>query len=78
VSSACHVVVWPVRYRPGDRLVDRHLDFVRAGAGTLRAVAFDLKALCAIVANDPVAVTAADVFDFLSPQGRRISHRKCT
>jgi integrase/recombinase XerD len=70
VSYACHVVVWPARYRLGDRLADRHLDFVagRCRPNTLRTVAFDRKAFCAIVAKDPVEVTAADVFDFLSRQ----------
>jgi hypothetical protein len=35
-----------VRYRLGDRLVDRYLEFVagRCRPNTLRAVAFDLKA----------------------------------
>ena len=59
-----------VRYSLGHRLVDRYLEFV-AGRGrpnTLRAVAFDLKAFFAVVAKDPVEVTAADVFDFLADQ----------
>ena len=59
-----------VRYRLGERLVDRYLEFVagRCRPNTLRAVAFDLKAFFAIVRKDPVAVTAADVFDFLADQ----------
>jgi integrase/recombinase XerD len=59
-----------VRYQLGDRLVDRYLDFVagRCRPNTLRAVAFDLKAFFTVVGTDPVAVTAADVFDFLAHQ----------
>jgi integrase/recombinase XerD len=34
----------------------------------LRAVAFDLKAFLTVTGNDPVQVTAADVFDFLAHQ----------
>ena len=63
--------VGEVRYSLGHRLVDRYLEFV-AGRGrpnTLRAVAFDLKAFFAVVAKDPVEVTAADVFDFLADLG---------
>jgi site-specific recombinase XerD len=50
--------------------VDRYLEFVagRARPNTLRAVAFDLKAFFAVVAKDPVAVAAADVFEFLADQ----------
>ena len=57
-------------YSLGDGLVDRYLEFVagRCRPNTLRAVAFDLKAFFAVVAKDPVAVTAADVFDFLAHQ----------
>jgi integrase/recombinase XerD len=46
------------------------LEFVagRCRPNTLRAVAFDLKAFFVVVAKDPVAVTAADVFDFLADQ----------
>jgi len=33
-----------------------------------RAVAFDLKAFFTVVAKDPVAVAAADVFEFLAAQ----------
>src|SRR6185437_10103485 len=59
-----------VRYRLGDRLADRYLEFVagRCRPNTLRAVAFDLKAFFTVVAKDPVAVTAADVFEFLAHQ----------
>ena len=59
-----------VRYRLGDRLVDRYLEFVagRCRPNTLRAVAFDLKAFFTVVAKDPVEVTAADVFEFLAHQ----------
>jgi len=59
-----------VRYRLGDRLVDRYLDFVagRCRPNTLRAVAFDLKAFFTVAGKDPVEVTAADVFDFLAGQ----------
>ena len=40
-----------VRYRLGDRLVDRYLEFVagRCRPNTLRAVAFDLKAFFAVI-----------------------------
>ena len=57
-----------VRYRLGDRLVDRYLEFVagRCGPNTLRAVAFDLKTFFTVIPKDPVAVTAADVFEFLA------------
>ena len=51
-----------VRYRLGDRLVDRYLEFVagRCRPNTLRAVAFDLKTFFTVVRKDPVAVAAAD------------------
>src|SRR5689334_20509241 len=74
------------RYRLGDRLVDRYLEFVagRCRPNTLRAVAFDLKAFFTVVAKDPVAVTAADVFEFLAHQrvtawwsGWRMGSRGC-
>ena len=57
-----------VRYRLGDPLVDRYLEFVagRARPNTLRAVAFDLKTFFTVVAKDPVEVEAADVFEFLA------------
>jgi hypothetical protein len=59
-----------VRYRLGDKLVDRYLEFVagRCRPNTLRAVAFDLKAFFTVVAKDPMVVTAADVFEFLAHQ----------
>ncbi len=59
-----------VRYRLGDRLADRYLEFVagRCRPDTLRAVAFDLKAFFTVIGKDPVAVTAADVFGFLAGQ----------
>ena len=59
-----------VRYRLGERLVDRYLEFVagRCRPNTLRAVAFDLKAFFTVVRRDPVEVTAADLFDFLADQ----------
>jgi integrase/recombinase XerD len=59
-----------VRYRLGERLVDRYLEFVagRCRPNTLRAVAFDLKAFFAVTGKDPVQVEAADVFDFLAHQ----------
>ena len=59
-----------VRYRLGDPLMDRYLEFV-AGRGrpnTLRAVAFDLKTFFTVVGKDPVEVAAADVFEFLAHQ----------
>ena len=59
-----------VRYRLGERLVDRYLEFVagRCRPNTLRAVAFDLKAFFTVISKDPVEVTAADVFEFLAHQ----------
>jgi hypothetical protein len=75
-----------VRYRLGDRLVDRYLDFVagRARPNTLRAVAFDLKTFFKVVGKDPVEVDAADVFEFLAHQrgigrwcGWPIGNRAC-
>jgi hypothetical protein len=53
------------RYRLGDQLVDRYLEFVagRCRPNTLRAVAFDLKTFFAVTGKNPVTVTAADVFD---------------
>ena len=58
------------RYRLGDPLMDRYLEFVagRARPNTLRAVAFDLKTFFTVVAKEPVAVTPADVFEFLADQ----------
>jgi integrase/recombinase XerD len=59
-----------VRYRLGDQLVDRYLEFVagRCRPNTLRAAAFDLKTFFAVTGKDPVQVTAPDVFDFLAHQ----------
>lgn len=59
-----------VRYRLGDPLVDRYLEFVagRARPNTLRAVAFDLKTFFTVVSRDPREVAPADVFDFLAQQ----------
>jgi site-specific recombinase XerC len=59
-----------IRYRLGERLVDRYLEFVagRCRPNTVRAVAFDLKAFFTVAGKDPVEVTAADVFDFLAHQ----------
>jgi integrase/recombinase XerD len=59
-----------VRYRLGDPLVDRYLEFVagRARANTVRAVAFDLKAFFTVVGKDPRDVAPADVFEFLADQ----------
>ena len=59
-----------VRYRLGDGLVDRYLEFVagRSRPNTLRAVAFDLKTFFTVVGKDPVEVTAVDVFEFLAHQ----------
>ena len=59
-----------VRYRLGERLADRYLEFVagRCRPNTLRAVAFDLKTFFTVVRKAPVEVIAADVFDFLADQ----------
>ena len=59
-----------VRYRLGERLVDRYLEFVagRCRPNTLRAVAFDLKTFFSVTGRNPVEVTAADVFEFLADQ----------
>jgi integrase/recombinase XerD len=58
------------RYVLGDPLVDRYLEFVagRARPNTLRAIAFDLKTFFAVIAKDPEAVAASDVFEFLADQ----------
>ena len=44
-----------VRYRLGERLVDRYLEFVagRCRPNTLRAVAFDLKTFYTVIRKDP-------------------------
>jgi integrase/recombinase XerD len=59
-----------VRYRLGDPLVDRYLEFVagRTRPNTLRAVAFDLKTFFTVVTKSPLEVRPADVFDFLADQ----------
>src|SRR5689334_25084413 len=61
-----------VRYRLGERLVDRYLEFVagRCRPNTLRAVAFDLKAFFTVTGKDPAEVTAADAFEFPAVQRR--------
>ena len=58
------------RFALGDPLVDRYLDFVagRCRPNTLRATAFDLKTFFTVVERDPLAVTPADVFEFLAEQ----------
>ena len=58
------------RYALGDPFVDRYLEFVagRCRPNTLTATAFDLKAFFTIVDRDPLAVTPADVFEFLAHQ----------
>ena len=59
-----------MRYRLGERLVDRYLEFVagRCRPNTLRAVAFDLKTFFTVIVKDPAEVAAVDVFDFLADQ----------
>lgn len=59
-----------VRYRLGEELTDRYLEFVagRCRPNTLRAVAFDLKTFFTVTAKNPAEVTAADVFEFLAHQ----------
>src|SRR5918995_1534491 len=58
------------RYELGDPLVDRYLEFVagRCRPNTLTATAFDLKTFFTVVDRDPLAVTPADVFEFLAAQ----------
>ena len=65
-----------VRYRLGERLVDRYLEFVagRCRPNTLRAVAFDLKTFFTVVARDPREVSPADVFEFLAQQTEHIEY----
>lgn len=73
-------VLGVVRYRLGDPLVDRYLEFVagRARPNTLRAVAFDLKTFFTVVAKQPREVAPADVFEFLADQrGDRSVVRLC-
>ncbi len=59
-----------VRYRLGEPLVDRYLEFVagRCRPNTLRAVAFDLKTFFTVIGKGPLEVAAADVFEFLAGQ----------
>lgn len=60
-----------VRYRLGDPLVDRYLEFFagRARPNTLRAaVAFDLKTFFTVVSRDPREVAPKDAFVFLAQQ----------
>ena len=59
-----------VRYALGDPFVDRYLEFVagRCRPNTLTATAFDLKTFFSVVERDPLAVTSADVFEFLAAQ----------
>jgi len=59
-----------VRYALGDPFVDRYLEFVagRCRPNTLTATAFDLKTFFTVVERDPLAVTSADVFEFLAAQ----------
>lgn len=58
------------RYALGDPFVDRYLEFVagRCRPNTLRAAVFDLKTFFTVVERDPLAVTPADVFEFLAAQ----------
>jgi integrase/recombinase XerD len=59
-----------VRYRLGEELADRYLEFVagRCRPNTLRAAAFDLKTFFTVAGKEPAEVTAADVFEFLAHQ----------
>jgi integrase/recombinase XerD len=58
------------RYALGDPFVDRYLEFVagRCRPNTLTATAFDLKTFFTVVDRAPLAVTPADVFEFLAAQ----------
>jgi integrase/recombinase XerD len=58
------------RYALGDPFVDRYLEFVagRCRPNTLTATAFDLKTFFTVVDRGPLAVTSADVFEFLAAQ----------
>jgi site-specific recombinase XerD len=60
------------RYVVGHSLVDGFLEFAsgRARRNTVRAYAHDLKTFFTFVAKDPVAVRAADVFEFVNAQRR--------
>ena len=59
-----------MRYRLGEELTDRYLEFVAGWCrpNTLRAAAFDLKAFFTVIAKEPTAVPPADVFEFLAHQ----------
>src|SRR3954470_20879339 len=59
-----------LRYALGDPFVDRYLEFVagRCRPNTLTATVFDLKTFFMVVGRDPLAVTAAEVFEFLAAQ----------
>jgi integrase/recombinase XerD len=58
------------RYALGDPFVDIYLEFVagRCRPNTLTATVFDLKTFFSVVGRDPLAVTSADVFEFLAAQ----------
>jgi integrase/recombinase XerD len=58
------------RYALGHPFVDRYLDFVagRCRPNTVTATAFDLKTFFTVIERDPLAVTPADVFEFLAVQ----------
>ncbi len=58
------------RFALGDPFVDRYLEFVagRCRPNTLTATAFDLKTFFTVIRRDPLAVTPADVFEFLAAQ----------
>ena len=59
-----------VRVGLGDPLVDDYLEFVaaRCRPNTVLATAYDLKVFFSVVGKEPVRVTTADVFAFLSAQ----------
>jgi integrase/recombinase XerD len=58
------------RMRLGHPLVDRYLEFVaaRGRSNTLLATGYDLKVFFSVVAKDPVEVTTADIFEFITSQ----------
>jgi integrase len=62
----------------GHRVLDDYLEFVaaRARPNTLLAVAYDLKVFFGVVAKEPVAVTTADVLEFIKAQ--RVPRRGAT
>src|SRR6202008_2398869 len=59
-----------VRYRLGEDLADRYLEFVagRCRPNTLRAGAVDPKTFFPVTGKDPAEIAAADVFEFLAHQ----------